>query len=212
MGDATPAVRVRDADRSRELILEASERLFAERGYEATSLQEIGRAAGVSRGTPGYFFGSKEQLYRAVLERALAAELAFVLAAQERAVATGGGATEALAAVVAGLLDFLAARPSFVRLLERESLTGGQLLRDTAAHAAALREGLATMAALLALGGYQQADPAAVLLDLLALCWFPFAHADTFARDLGFDLLVRADRERWGQHVVDLLLRGLPGT
>ena len=42
--------RERNADRSRELILDAAEKLFADRGYEATSLQDVGTEAGVSRG------------------------------------------------------------------------------------------------------------------------------------------------------------------
>ena len=62
--------RTRDAERSRAAILDAAERLFAAYGYHATSLQDVGDAAGVSRGTPSYFFRSKEGLYRAVLDRA----------------------------------------------------------------------------------------------------------------------------------------------
>ena len=64
--------RVRDAERSKELILDAAEHLFAERGYEETSLSDVGERAGVSRATPGYFFGSKADLHRAVLERCFA--------------------------------------------------------------------------------------------------------------------------------------------
>ena len=64
--------RTRDADRSRGAILDAAERLFAEQGFDATSLTQVGGAAGVSRGTPGYFFRSKAELYRAVLDRSLA--------------------------------------------------------------------------------------------------------------------------------------------
>ena len=64
--------RIRDADRSRRAILDAAETLFAQRGFEAVSLQEIGDAAGLSRGTPNYFFGSKQDLYVAVLEHVFA--------------------------------------------------------------------------------------------------------------------------------------------
>ena len=64
--------RVRDAERTRELILDAAERLFAEKGYEESSLADVGSAAGVSRATPGYFFGSKAELHRAVIERCFA--------------------------------------------------------------------------------------------------------------------------------------------
>lgn len=206
MGDAAPAGRVRDPERSREAILDAAERLFAERGYEATSLEEIGRLAGVSRGTPGYFFRSKERLYQAVLERILAVELAFVLAAREEASAAGGDSTGMLVAVIGALVDFLAAHPNFVRLLEREALAGGRHLRDTAAHATALREGLALLSPPPGTEGAPGDDPAALLLALLALCWFPFAHADTFVRPLGLDPASPAFLARWKRQIAGLVL------
>ena len=67
----TAPERERNPTRTREAILDAAERLFAEQGYEATSLSQVGQEAGVSRGTPGYFYGSKADLYRAVLELSL---------------------------------------------------------------------------------------------------------------------------------------------
>ena len=200
--------RTRDPDRTRDAILDAAETLFAERGYEGASLQEIGRAAGLSRGTPAYFFGSKDGLYRAVLERVFAAELDLVLGAAERAQAADGPAA-ALVAAVESFLDFIAARPSFVRLLDREALAGGRALRETAVHAVSMREGLAATAALLAAGPFRPVDPAQVLLDILALCWFPVAHAATFARGLGLDPADPAFAAARKRHVVDLLLRGL---
>ncbi len=69
MSAAAPPPRKRDAERSRAALLDAAEELFARDGYERTSLEAIGAAAGLSRGTPRYFFGSKEDLYRAVLTR-----------------------------------------------------------------------------------------------------------------------------------------------
>jgi AcrR family transcriptional regulator len=200
--------RRRDADRSREAILDAAETLFAERGYEATSLQEIGRRAGVSRGTPGYFFGSKDGLYEAVLARAFAAELDLVAGAQARAVGVGGPEAE-LAAALGAFLDFLAANPAFVRLVEREALAGGARLRATPAHAAALDAGLAVVADILARGPFRPVDPAQLLLDVLALCWFPFAHADTFARGLGLDPDAPGFLEARKRHVLELVLRGV---
>lgn len=57
--------------RTAERILDAAEPLFAERGYEAASLREIARRVGIQQ--PGLYnhFGSKEELYAAVLDRAL---------------------------------------------------------------------------------------------------------------------------------------------
>src|SRR3954452_24766933 len=65
---ATDAPRTRDAARSRRAILDAAEKIFAREGYDAASLARIGETAGVSRGTPSSFFGSKAELYRAVLD------------------------------------------------------------------------------------------------------------------------------------------------
>lgn len=209
MNPATPTPpRGRDAERSRQAILDAAEALFAERGYEGASLQEIGRRAGVSRGTPGYFFGSKAELYRATLERVFAAELELVFGAAERA-ATAGGPEAALVAAIESFVDFLAARPSFVRLLEREALAGGRLLGETAVHAESMRQGVAATAALLAAGPFRPVDPAHLLLDVLGLCWFPIAHAETFARGLGFDPDSAEFAEARRRHVVAFVLRAL---
>ena len=57
------AERTRDAERTKEAILVAAEDCFARLGFGATSLQQIGEAAGVARSTPAYFFGGKETLY-----------------------------------------------------------------------------------------------------------------------------------------------------
>jgi TetR/AcrR family transcriptional regulator, acrAB operon repressor len=56
--------------RSREKLLEAATLLFAERGYRDTSVQAIGEAAGISRGSIFWHFGSKAGLLEAVVEQA----------------------------------------------------------------------------------------------------------------------------------------------
>lgn len=58
------------AARSRRALIEAATALFAERGYDGTSVQAIGARAGVSRGSIFWHFGSKEGLLWAVVERA----------------------------------------------------------------------------------------------------------------------------------------------
>src|ERR687884_363647 len=65
-------VVVRDGERTKESILAAAEDLFARQGFERTSMQQIGEAAGFARSTPAYFFGSKDALYEAVLARVVA--------------------------------------------------------------------------------------------------------------------------------------------
>lgn len=52
-------------------ILDAAEELFMEHGFEATSLRLITTAAGVNLAAANYHFGSKEELFQAVLTRRL---------------------------------------------------------------------------------------------------------------------------------------------
>ncbi|HRP09025.1 MAG TPA: TetR family transcriptional regulator, partial [Gemmatimonadales bacterium] len=122
---ASPLPRSRDADRSRSAILDAAESLFAQQGYRPTSLADVGERAGVSRGTPGYFFGSKEQLYRAVLDRCFADALDVVRTGRVRAERSDGTREEILAGAVSDYVDYAVAHPDFVRLIHREALGEG---------------------------------------------------------------------------------------
>jgi AcrR family transcriptional regulator len=54
---------------TRERLLDAAERLFAEAGYPATSLRQITAAAGANLAAVNYHFGSKEALFHAVFRR-----------------------------------------------------------------------------------------------------------------------------------------------
>jgi TetR/AcrR family transcriptional regulator len=200
--------RTRDAARSREAILDAAERLFAAQGYDAASLEEIGRLAGVSRGTPRYFFGAKEDLYRAVLARVLTAEAELLLAVQARAGAAGDGPEATVAALVEGFVDFLVARPAFVRLVEREAAAGGRILQEVAAETEAVQSGMASLGAYFAGGPFREEAPSQILLALLALSWFPLAHAETFTRAFGFDADDPEFLAAWKRFVVGLVLRG----
>ena len=53
---------------SRERLLEAAAKVFAERGYQAASVDEIAAAAGLSKGAVYWNFSSKDELFHALLE------------------------------------------------------------------------------------------------------------------------------------------------
>ncbi len=205
-----PVERERNAARSRTAILNAAERLFAEHGFDATSLTAVGTAAGVSRGTPGYFFGSKAELYRAVLDRAFAEVREAVRSGRARALASSRTAETILAGAVSDYFDFLAARPNFVRLIEREALSGARQL-EGAGHLSAGQEALAAISVELGLDDAESGEAAHLLLSVIALCWFPLIHAHTVAPAVGVELRTAADLERRRRHVVDLILHGIRG-
>jgi AcrR family transcriptional regulator len=202
--------RERNPVRTRAAILDAAEKLFAQKGFDTTSLNEVGAAAGVSRGTPGYFFGSKADLYQAVLDRCFAEVRKAVRSGRERALASGQSPEAILAGAVSDYFDFLAARPNFIRLIEREALNGGSQLDDVS-HLPAGQEALAAISAELGLDDAPSGEAAQLLLSIIALCWFHLIHARTVAPAVGVTLENVEDLERRRRHIVGLVLHGLAG-
>ena len=60
-----------DSHPTRDALLDAAEELFAERGFDGTSLRAVTRSAGANLAAVHYHFGSKEDLVHAVLRRRL---------------------------------------------------------------------------------------------------------------------------------------------
>lgn len=197
--------------RTREAVLDAAERLFADRGYESTSLTDVGAAAGVSRGTPGYFFGSKERLYRAVLERCLERVRAAVRSGRERALASKEPSDVVLAGAVGEYFDFITANPHFVRLLEWEALSGGLHLKTLPPHLEAAQEALGAIVTELAMDPDDRGEAEQLLVSMLALSWFHVVHGPTVLRGLGVDPNSPAYREERRRHVVNLVVQGVRG-
>lgn len=118
----------------RRALLQAAAESFAHAGYAATSMDDIAAAAGITKLIVYRHFGSKEALYRAVLEQVFERQVELFLAN----VATGlqaGGTTRAL-------LDVAREWPDGFRLLWRHAVREPQFadyardLRDIAVSAA----------------------------------------------------------------------------
>jgi TetR/AcrR family transcriptional regulator len=60
--------RSRSAAATRGAILDAAERLFAEKGFAATSIRDVAEASGASKALVHHHFGNKDDLYLAVKE------------------------------------------------------------------------------------------------------------------------------------------------
>jgi AcrR family transcriptional regulator len=85
-----------------ERILDAAERLFAERGFAETSLRSITSRANVNLAAVNYHFGSKKALIQAVFERFLTPFCAALDAALDRRAGAGDPSLEELLAAVSG--------------------------------------------------------------------------------------------------------------
>jgi AcrR family transcriptional regulator len=64
-----PHERQRDAERTRQLLLEAAQAEFAAHGYAGARISAIATRAGVNQQLISYYFGGKEGLYQAISEQ-----------------------------------------------------------------------------------------------------------------------------------------------
>ncbi|MGZ4276992.1 MAG: TetR/AcrR family transcriptional regulator [Solirubrobacteraceae bacterium] len=206
-------VKTRDAERTRRLVLDAAEEIFAREGYDAASLARIGEAAGVSRSTPSYFFGSKAELYQAVLERMYADRTAALEPAFAPLVtwAEADQPTEtlrsALGRAVSGYLTFVSRRPTYVDIMEREALAGGERLVTLHNQSTVMEDAFATLRRRARSHGLRNFDVAEAITCLVALGYMPVAHRHTLLRRNALvfdDARYLAKRKR---HIVDVLLQ-----
>lgn len=58
-------------NKTKRKIFETSMKLFAEKGYEATSIEEITATVGVAKGTLYYHFSSKEEIFNFLIEEGI---------------------------------------------------------------------------------------------------------------------------------------------
>ena len=110
MTDATPNRR---GARSREAVLDAAERLMADEGYEAATVARIVEEAGIPASSIYHYFGSKEGVLLAVLERGAQRFLDALPDGQP----PPGPRAQRLRVLVAVIAATLERRPDFLRLL-----------------------------------------------------------------------------------------------
>lgn len=104
------------AGERREQLVAVARTVFAERGYDGTSVEEVALRAGVTKPVVYEHFGGKEGLYAVVVDRDVT-ELLGVL----RGALSDGTSRELLEQAAGALLEFIDTNPDGFRILVRDA-------------------------------------------------------------------------------------------
>ena len=106
----------RDSEAKLQLILRVSSQVFAERGFEATSVRDISSAAGVSLSGLYYYFESKQHLLYLIQS----ATFTFVLESLKTRLADSQEPAERLRLLVLNHIEYFLAHPNEMKVLSHE--------------------------------------------------------------------------------------------
>ncbi|MGN7788123.1 TetR/AcrR family transcriptional regulator [Niabella sp. 22666] len=104
----------------KEHILEKAEALFSEKGFDATSVRDIAKAAGINIAMISYYFGSKEKLMEELFKMRMSAGLASVKEISENTALT---TVEKLEKALSGYMDRVKHNKSFYKVILAEQAT-----------------------------------------------------------------------------------------
>jgi AcrR family transcriptional regulator len=182
------AMRQRDADTTRANILDAALSEFADKGLAGARVDEIARQTATSKHMIYYYFGSKEGLYRAVLDDTYRNFGDMEQAIDFETLDPVSGLTT----LVGISFDFHVANPKYVRIIMGENMNSGEHIKHLTSFEKR-REIVATMAMVLergvSTGQFRSGiDPLQLHMTIAGLSFYYVANRFSFGHVFGVDL------------------------
>lgn len=212
-GNQLREARHRDPEQTRQEILEVATAAFAEKGLAGARVDEIAAQTRTTKRMIYYYFGSKQGLYRAVIERAYAGIRDVERELQIDALPP----LEAMCRLVESTFDYHQTNPAFVRLVSAENIEGARNVRSSTAIAERNAEVVATMRRLLERGERTRCfrpdvDPLDLHILINGVSFHRVSNRHTlqaiFKRDLSDPAVARAQRQMLVQAVLAFLQPG----
>ena len=198
--------RATDAEETRFNILEVATAEFADKGLSGARIDEIAERTNSSKRMIYYYFGSKEGLYRAVLERAYTA-VREVDADNRR---DDLDPDAALRDVVGVTFDYHNQHPEFVRLVMNENILRGAHVGEVPGIRERNRKVIDQLPAILARGvasGHfrEGVDPVELHMTISALCFYNVSNRYTFSFGFERDMSSPKALARRRMSVIDVI-------
>ena len=209
-GAAVGGTGVRDAERTRAEILEVATHEFADKGYAGARVDEIARRTRTTKRMIYYYFGNKERLYLAALERAYAG----IRAIEQRLDVEHLDPTAAVRQLAAVTFDHHEAHPDFIRLVTIENIHRARHLARSEVLPGLADPALDVLSRILERGRAERrfradVDPLDVHMVISAFCVFRIANRYTFNTIFNRDMLDPGRREHYRRMLGDLVVEYL---
>lgn len=158
-------------------ILAVATQEFAQHGLAGARIERIQQCTRTSKRMVYYHFGSKEGLYRAVLEHAFET----ARQADQGFDPSAGTPEDALRQMVSNAFEAFVSNPAFVRLLTFENLGGAPFIRGSEHVSRLNRQAIADLQHILERGQRAgvirpQLNPMDVYITMVGLCFYHVAH------------------------------------
>ncbi len=200
---AVRAFRAHNSAATRDAILEAAERIFADEGLAGARTDAIAAAAGVNKALLYYYFRSKDGLYKSVLEAYLADFNRQALAL----LSSPGSARSLLLGYINLHFDFMGAHrhhgPLFQRMLMTDQKCLARMARQyflprSEALLKVIERGMHS-------GEFRQVDSTHAAISLISLIVFYFSSAPVLRAISGMDAYAKANVERRKKEVLEFV-------
>jgi AcrR family transcriptional regulator len=207
--------RRRDAQRTRQDILDVARQEFAERGYSGARVDHIAARTQTTKRMIYYYFGGKQQLFEAVLEMAYSE----IREAEQAVQLDHLDPVAAIRRLAEITFDHHDAHPDFVKLVRIENIHHAEHISRSAEIVSVNSPVIELITKILARGHAdgvirRTADPVDVHMMISAFCVFRLAHRDTFCALFGRDLAAADLRDHYrsmaGDMIVDYLTAASP--
>ncbi|ANN17376.1 TetR family transcriptional regulator [Amycolatopsis orientalis] len=202
--------RQRDKERTRAEILAVATREFADKGYAGARVDEIAARTSTTKRMIYYYFGGKEQLYVAALERAYA-----TIRALERDLDVDHLEPEDAIRRLAELtFDHHEANPDFIRLVSIENIHHGEHIARSEALSGMANPALDVLTRILDRGREagrfrDDVDALDIHMVISSFCVFRLANRHTFSAIFGRDMLDPKRRAHYRLMLGDLVIEYL---
>jgi AcrR family transcriptional regulator len=199
--------RIRDAERTKADILAVATREFSDRGYAGARINEIAAKTSTTKRMIYYYFGGKEQLYIAVLEKAYG----LIRALEQRLDVEHLDPVEAIRELAGLTFDHHESHPDFIRLVSIENIHRAQHLARSTVLTGLANPAIGVLDAILTRGREagvfrDDVDALDVHQVISAYCVFRTANRHTFGAIFGRDMLDPARRDHQRRVLGDLVV------